>query len=130
MATIDLNEELTPEGAQMFENIEKYQRLNLGLSVLPEEKKPRKPRITQCDVELNAIKIQIAKLIKNSEMVIKNCDKIIAKYTRPEEIRDPETGKWINSSVFVRKELKFMKNGYYCPDPIGSFIIKNIGMNN
>jgi hypothetical protein len=106
MATIDLNEELTPEGAQMFENIEKYQRLNLGLSVLPEEKKPRKPRITQCDVELNAIKIQIAKLIKNSEMVIKNCDKIIAKYTTMEEYlaSDAKVAKLCHTNLIERLE--------------------------
>jgi hypothetical protein len=42
------------------------------------------------------------------------------RYYRPEEIRDPVTGKWINSSVFREEGLKFMKNGYYCPDPVGS----------
>jgi hypothetical protein len=39
---------------------------------------------------------------------------------RPEDIRDPETGKWINSKVFCEEAIKFMKNGYYCSDPVGS----------
>jgi hypothetical protein len=42
------------------------------------------------------------------------------KTYRPEEIRDPNTGKWINSKVFCEEGIKFMKNGYYCPEPIGS----------
>lgn len=29
-------------------------------------------------------------------------------------------GHWLNSNVFREEALKFMKNGYYCPDPAGS----------
>lgn len=98
--------ELTPESKQMFDNIEKYQRLTLGLSVLPEEKKPRKPRITQCDVELNFIKIQVAKLIKNSEIVIIGCDKIIAKYSTIEEYlaSDAKIAKYCHTNLIERLE--------------------------
>lgn len=34
-------------------------------------------------------------------------------------IRTPE-GKWLNSDVFRQEAIRFMKNGYYCPDPDGS----------
>lgn len=34
-------------------------------------------------------------------------------------IRD-ENGKWLDSSIFRKEALHFMKNGYYCPDPVGS----------
>lgn len=39
---------------------------------------------------------------------------------KPSDIRDPETGKWINSSVFREEGAKFMKNGYYTTDPYNS----------
>lgn len=35
------------------------------------------------------------------------------------EVRDGH-GIWINSQVFREEGKSFMKNGYYCPDPIGS----------
>ena len=39
----------------------------------------------------------------------------------PEDlIRNPETGKWINSDVFREEAINHDKNGYYCPDPWGS----------
>lgn len=34
-------------------------------------------------------------------------------------IRTPE-GKWLRSDVFRQEAIKFMKNGYYCPEPDGS----------
>lgn len=42
-----------------------------------------------------------------------------AKY-KPSDIRDPETGRWVNSQVFREEGLKFMKNGCYTTDPYGS----------
>lgn len=36
-----------------------------------------------------------------------------------ESIRNPD-GIWINSQVFREEANHFIKNGYYCPDPIGS----------
>ena len=31
-----------------------------------------------------------------------------------DKIRDPLTGKWLDSSVFRPESIKFIKNGYYC----------------
>jgi hypothetical protein len=36
------------------------------------------------------------------------------------KVRDPKTGKWLNSSVFREEALRFMKHGYYCKEPPGS----------
>lgn len=36
------------------------------------------------------------------------------------KVRDPKTGKWINSSVFREEALRYMKHGYYCKEPPGS----------
>lgn len=38
---------------------------------------------------------------------------------KDESIRTAE-GKWLNSDVFRQEAVKFMRNGYYCPDPDGS----------
>ncbi len=35
-------------------------------------------------------------------------------------VRDKNTGKWLNSSVFRTEAIHHEKNGYYCPDPWGS----------
>ncbi len=37
-----------------------------------------------------------------------------------DSIRNPITGKWIDSSVFRKEALNFVKNGYYTPAPTGS----------
>lgn len=35
------------------------------------------------------------------------------------KIRD-KNGKWLDSTPFRREAINFMKNGYYCPDPVDS----------
>jgi hypothetical protein len=35
---------------------------------------------------------------------------------RPQDIRDPETHKWVNSKLFCEEANKFMSNGYYCSE--------------
>lgn len=39
---------------------------------------------------------------------------------RPEDIRDPETGKWLNSKVFNVEGRRYQEHQYYCSDPKGS----------
>jgi len=41
------------------------------------------------------------------------------EYTLDRKIRD-HTGKWINSKVFSESANRFMRNKYYCAEPVGS----------
>lgn len=44
----------------------------------------------------------------------------IKKSLKPADVRDPETGRWVNSKVFQEDGHRWMKHGYYTSDPFGS----------
>lgn len=80
---ITLEEDYFPEESkQLWDNITDYERLMLNLSVLPEQKKIK---VSPFELNLIFIRTEIRRMIKNSELVVKTCDDIIATYTTPEE---------------------------------------------
>ena len=77
--------ELTREGQRMFDNLMKYQELNAPVLVDNVSPPPPPEVKTIIELENEHLKTEIARMIKNSEMVVEDCNKILAKITSQAE---------------------------------------------
>lgn len=125
MAKVALVEELTPEGQELWNNIESIMRLNKGKSLLP---KKRLPKIDLNEIALMCIRTEIRKMIRNSELVIEQCDQVIATYKTKEEYytSDAKVAKRLHTNLIER--LKRVLN--YKPAFDHQILVDDEGPNN
>lgn len=95
-------EPITSEGQVLWDNIKKYERILEDMSSISEQT-DEKP-MTPSELELLFIRGELKRLIRNSELVIEQCDIIIAKYTTIKEYlaSDAKVAKQIHTNIMIR----------------------------
>lgn len=95
--------ELTEEGLRMWNNLSNYQKLAVGITLMPEPKK-RKARTHPTEIELGFLRLEIKKMIKNSQMVVEDCNKLITACSNMEEYLscDAKVAKMIHTNLIDR----------------------------
>lgn len=103
MATVVLEGELTEEGKKMWQNLMDYATLVTGNSIDP-PKKPKKLKINIHEIENSFYRLELRRLIHNSELVIKDCDKILDKCRTMEDYikNDAKVAKTIHTNLIMR----------------------------
>lgn len=77
MSTAVIQRDLTDEGKILWDNLSSYETILSGGSVLPKVRQKR-IRIDYQQIEIDFLRLEIKRLIKNSEMVVEDCDRMIA----------------------------------------------------
>jgi seryl-tRNA synthetase len=97
-------EDLTPEGKRLYKNIDKInEQLNtITVTLPPVELPPIEINPTQADND--HLRLEIARMIKNSELVVRDCNKILAKCKNEKEylLNDCRIAKTIHENNIIR----------------------------
>ena len=103
MTTVMLDRELTDEGKKIWENMSSYQVLSEGGTLLP-IKRVKKIRINLHEIENEFFRLELKRLIRNSQMVIEDCDGILKKCRTMHEYiaNDAKVAKTIHTNMIER----------------------------
>jgi hypothetical protein len=96
----------TEEGQRMWDNL-----ANITAQVKVAARRPKPPKLNKIvfdptKVELEFLKIEIDKMIKNSKLVIKDCNTLMGKYKTAGEYlaSEPKIVKTIHENIILRLE--------------------------
>lgn len=104
METLLIDRELTDEGKKIWENLSSYMVLEAGGSVLPKQARPRKIKLSISELENEFFKLEIKRLIRNSKMVIEDCEAILERCSTMHEYiaNDAKVAKTVHTNLIER----------------------------
>lgn len=103
--------ELSEEGKVLWQNIDSYDKLSRGKTLLKTKPKMKPIELNMYEVELLYVKREIEKMIYNSERVIRDCQLILTKIQDREEYMksDAKIAMYVHRNLI--KRLKRVLDG-------------------